>query len=159
VLDPDRDAGARPMMATRRERIGLGAMVRAGARAASRYTGTVLGVFVVQSLLAGAAGLAIAQVLGSEFARRPRFDEAVAGALTALIECVKHAPAAFLASFWIAIAAILLWIVASWFLVGGVYAVAHERPEGKRETARCFGAGGATTFLVYVRLAIVSALL
>jgi hypothetical protein len=146
-------------MSRTRDKLGLGAMIKAGARTASRYTGTVLGVFVVQSLLAGAAGLAIAQVLASEFATAPRFDEAVAGDLTALIECVRHAPAAFLASIWIAFAAILLWIVASWFLVGGVYAVAHERPEGKRETARCFGAGGAATFLVYVRLAVVSAAL
>jgi hypothetical protein len=141
------------MMSPRRERIGIGAMIRAGARTASHYTGTVLGVFVVQALLAGAAGFAIMQVLASEFAKFPRFDEAVAGDLTALFECMKHAPSAFKASFWIGAAAVVLWMVASWFLVGGVYAVAHERPEGKRETARCFGAGGAATFLVYVRLA------
>jgi hypothetical protein len=147
------------MSAQRRERIGLGAMIKAGGRAASRYTGTVLGVFVVQALLAGTAGFAIAQVLGSEFAKRPRFDEAVAGDLTAFIDCIKHAPSAFRASIWIGVAAVLLWIVVSWFLVGGVYAVAHERPEGKRETARCFGAGGATTFLVYVRLAVLAAVL
>ena len=143
----------------RRERIGLGAMVRAGARTASHYTGTVLGVFVVQALLAGAAGFAIMQVLAAELAKRPRFDEAVGGDLTALFECMKHAPSAFRASFWIGAAAVLLWIVTSWFLVGGVYAVAHERPEGKRETARCFGAGGAATFLVYVRLAALSLVL
>ncbi|HTJ45867.1 MAG TPA: hypothetical protein VL463_27375 [Kofleriaceae bacterium] len=147
------------MSAARRERIGVGAMIRAGGRTASHYTGTVLGVFVVQALLAGAAGFGIAQVLGSEFAKRPRFDEAVSGDLTALVECIKHAPAAFKASFWIGVAAVLLWVVASWFLVGGVYAVAHERPEGKRETARCFGAGGASTFLVYVRLAVLASVL
>ena len=139
-----------------RERIGLGAMISAGGRAASRYTGTVLAIFVVQTLLAVAVLLSIAQVLGAEFATRPRFDDAVAGDAVAFVECVRHAPSVFLASFWIAAAAILLWVVASWFLIGGVYAVAHERPEGKRETARCFGAGGAATFLVYVRLALVS---
>jgi hypothetical protein len=142
-----------------RERLGLGALIRAGLTAASHYTGTVLGLFVVQTLLAGAAGFAIWQVLAAELARRPRFDEAVAGDLTALLECVRHAPVAFLASAWIAISAVLLWVVASWFLIGGVYAVTHERPTGKRETARCFGAGGAATFLVYVRLAVLAAAL
>jgi hypothetical protein len=134
-------------------------MARAGLRTTSHYTGTVLGVFLVQSLLAGAAGLAIMQVLASVFAQRPRFDEAVAGDPTAMIECLKHAAVAFKASFWIALGAVLLWSIASWFLVGGVYAVAHERPEGKRETARAFGAGGAATFLVYVRLALLSIVL
>jgi hypothetical protein len=146
-------------MSARRERIGLGAMIRAGGRTASHYTGTVLGVFVLQVLLASAAGFGIMQVLASEFAKRPRFDEAVSGDLTALIECMRHAPSAFRASFWIAAAVVLLWIILSWFLVGGVYAVAHERPEGRRETARCFGAGGAATFLVYVRLAVLASAL
>src|SRR5262249_50356267 len=108
VLDAIRDAGVRVM---NRDRIGLGTMVRAGARTASHYTGTVLGVFVVQALLAGAAGFAIMQVLASEFAKAPRFDEAVAGDLTALFECVKHAPSAFRASFWIGASAVFLWIV------------------------------------------------
>ena len=147
------------MNGSRRDRVGLGAMVRAGGRTSSRYTGTVLGVFVLQWLLAGAAGFGIAQVLGSEFAKRPRFDEAVGGDLTALVECIKHAPSAFKASFWIGVAAVVLWNVCSWFLVGGVYAVAHERPDGKRETARCFGAGGAATFLVYLRLAVLASAL
>ncbi len=139
--------------------LGVGAMARGGGRTASRYTGTVLGVFVVQALFAHAAGLAVMEVLASVFARRPRFDEAVSGDLTAMLECLEHAPVAFKASFWIAMGAVLFWVMASWFLVGGVYAVAHERPEGKRETARAFGAGGAATFLVYVRLAVISVLL
>lgn len=143
-------------MSARRERVGLGAMARGGGRTASHYTGTVLAVFVTQWLIASAAGLAIMQVLESVFAKRPRFDEAVGGDLVALFECIRHAPIAFMASFWIGLGAVLLWIVASWFLTGGVYAVAHERPEGKRETAKAFGAGGATTFLVYVRLAAIS---
>jgi hypothetical protein len=33
-----------------------------------------------------------------------------------------------------------------------------ERPRGRTDTARCFGAGGATYFLVFARLALVSLL-
>jgi len=146
-------------MTGRREPIGLRGMTRAGGRAVSTYTGTVLGVFVVQALVAAAAGVAIMQVLAAVFAQRPRFDEAVSGDLVALVECVRSAAVAFKAAFWIGAGAILLWVIASWFLIGGINAVASERPEGKRATARTFGAGGASTFLVYVRLAALSLLL
>jgi hypothetical protein len=146
-------------MTGRREPVSLGEMVRAGGRTVSTYTGTVLGVFVVQTLVAAAAGIAIMQVLAAVFAQRPRFDEAVSGDLVALIECVRHAAVAFKASFWIGMGAVLFWVIASWFLIGGIYAVASERPEGKRATARTFGAGGASTFLVYLRLAALSLVL
>jgi hypothetical protein len=46
--------------------------------------------------------------------------------------------------------------VISWFLVGGIQAVLAQRPEGRGETARCFGAGGASTFLAYARIALCS---
>jgi hypothetical protein len=50
--------------------------------------------------------------------------------------------------------AIMLWQLASWFLVGGIYGVLAQRPEGRGDTARCFGASGASTYLAYLRLAL-----
>jgi hypothetical protein len=47
----------------------------------------------------------------------------------------------------------------SWFLVGGLISVLAERPHGRRETARTFGAGGASHFFVLARLGALSAFL
>ena len=52
------------------------------------------------------------------------------------------------------LAAVLLWQLASWFLVGGLYGVLAQLPEGRRDTARCFGAAGTATYLKYARLAL-----
>ncbi len=49
--------------------------------------------------------------------------------------------------------AIVVWQLASWFLVGGLYGVLAQRPENRGDTARCFGASGAATYLAYARLA------
>jgi hypothetical protein len=48
----------------------------------------------------------------------------------------------------------LLWQLASWFIAGGIYGVLANRPEGRGDTARCFGASGVITFLRYVRLTL-----
>jgi len=137
-------------------RLGLGELIRAGGRAVSKYTGTVLAVFVVQSLVALAAMLAIAVVLAQAFAHLPMFDDAVDGDLIALIYCVRYGRPSFLAIGGIVFGAILLWQLASWFLVGGLNGVLGQRPEGRGDTARCFGASGATTYLTYARLAVCS---
>jgi hypothetical protein len=50
--------------------------------------------------------------------------------------------------------AVLLWELVSWFVVGGLYGVLAQRPEGRGETARCFGAAASTTYLAYARLAL-----
>jgi hypothetical protein len=141
---------------TGREGVSLRSMVRAGGRALATYTGTALGVFAVQVVFTGIAFFAIMQVLAAVFAHRPLFDDAVDGDLVALLECIRHAAQATRAMFWIGLGAIFLWVVTSWFLIGGIYAVVAERPEGKRDTARIFGAGGAATFFVYLRLAVVA---
>ncbi|MEZ4368731.1 MAG: hypothetical protein R2939_21010 [Kofleriaceae bacterium] len=67
-------------------------MTRAGAALAWRYAGTYLAIYVAQALLAATAMVATANVLAAEFARRPRFDDAVDGDLVALIEVVRAAP-------------------------------------------------------------------
>jgi hypothetical protein len=139
--------------------LGLGAMIAAGGRAVSEFTGMVLGLFAVQAMLALGSGLVVAQLLASQFATRPMFDAAVDGDLASLIEVLRGEPALMSASQWLSLAAVLLWMVLSWFLVGGALAVLTERPRGRRETARAFGAGGASTFFVFVRLGLASAVL
>ncbi len=137
-------------------RIGLGELLAIGVRSVSRYTGTVLAVFVVQSLVAAACMVAVATVLAQTFSHLPIFDEAVDGDLVAQIWCLRHARPSLFAIGGLVFGAILLWQLASWFLVGGLYGVLAQRPEGRGDTARCFGASGAATYLAYARLAMCS---
>ena len=135
---------------------GLGDMIGAGLRGISRYTGTLFAVFLVQSLIAAACMLGIAVVLAQAFAHLPMLDEAVDGELVAMLWVARHGRGTFVAIGAIVFAAILLWQLAAWFLAGGLYGVLAERPETRGETARCFGASGATTYLAYARLAACS---
>jgi len=137
-------------------RLGLGDLLRAGARAVSKYTGTVLAVFVVQSLVAVGCLLAIAVIFAQAFSHLPMFDEAVDGDLVALLWCIRYARPSFLAIAGVMFGAIMFWQLASWFLAGGLYGVLAQRPESRGETARCFGASGASTYLTYARLALCS---
>ncbi|MDQ3368646.1 MAG: hypothetical protein M3680_24725 [Myxococcota bacterium] len=129
-------------------------LVSAGGRAVSKYTGTLLALFVVQSLFAAACMVAMAVVLAQAFSHLPLFDEAVDGDLVALVWCVRHANASFLAIGALAFGTLVFWQLASWFLIGGVYGVFAQRPEGRGDTARCFGASGVATYLAYARLAL-----
>src|ERR1041384_3258168 len=135
-------------------RLGLGDLISAGPRAVSRYTGTLLAVFVAQSIVAATGGFAAALVFARVFAPLPMFDEAVDGDLVALIYCFRYSTASLVAIAGIAFGAIMVWQLASWFLVGGIYGVLAQRPEGRGDTARCFGASGAATYLTYARLAL-----
>lgn len=137
---------------------GLRALVRGGVRAVSQYTGMLLALFIVHLLVAWGAGVIIAQILARAFADKPLFDEAVDGDLVALLEVLRSSQAVTNAVTWVAIGAVLAWMVVSWFLAGGVLAVFTARPRGRTETARCFGAGGADHFLVFARLALITAL-
>ena len=137
----------------------LRGLLRAGARDLSDYTGMVLGLFLVQVIVAWGAWVVIAGVLISAFAGRPMFDDAVDGDLMSWLELLRQHRAVFEAVGAIAIGAAVAWVTISWFLVGGVLAVLTERPRGRRETARCFGAGGASTFLVFARLGLWSLVL
>jgi hypothetical protein len=138
-------------------RVGFGQMVRAGARAVQRYTGTLLALFVVQALIALGATSVMALIFAERFADWPRFDEGVDGDVAALIEALRGARATVQAIGWVGLGTIVLWAMVSWFLAGGLIAVLGERPQGRRDTARCFGAGGASSFLVLARLAAWSA--
>jgi hypothetical protein len=135
-------------------RLTLGDLAGSGSRAIKRYTGTLLAVFVVQTIVAVGSMMAMAVVLAQVFAHLPMWDDAVDGDLVSLITCVKIAHANLLACIGIAFGALLLWQFASWFLVGGVYGVFAKRPEGRGDTARTFGASGAGTYLAYARLAL-----
>ena len=135
---------------------GLGELLGAGVRAVSKYTGTVLAIFVVQGIVATAVMLAVALVLAQTFSHLPMFDEAVDGSLVALLWCLRYGRESFLAVAAIILGAVLLWQLASWFVIGGLYGVLAQRPEGRGDTARCFGASGAITYLRYARLALCS---
>ena len=137
-------------------RLGLGDMLAAGTRAVARYTGTLLAVFVVQTLLAIVCMIAVSIALAQAFSHMPMWDEAVDGDFVALIYCLRYGKASLLASAGIAFGALLLWLLVSWFLVGGIHGVLAQRPEGRGETARCFGASGANTYLAYAKLAFCS---
>ena len=137
-------------------RLGIADMLRVGPRAVGRYTGTLLAVFVVQTLVAIACMFAVATVLAQVFAHHPLWNEAVDGDLVALIACVRWAKVSLFACGGIVLGALLLWQLAAGFLVGGLYGVLAQNPEGRGDTARCFGASGASTYLPYVRLALCS---
>jgi hypothetical protein len=137
-------------------RLGIGDMLGAGTRALGRYTGTLLAVFVVQTLLAIVCMVAVSIALAQAFSHMPMWDEAVDGDFVALIYCLRYGKASLLASAGIAFGALLLWLLVSWFLVGGIHGVLAQRPEGRGETARCFGASGANTYLAYAKLALCS---
>jgi hypothetical protein len=137
-------------------RLGLGDMLGAGTRALGRYTGTLLAVFVVQTLLAIVCMIAVSIALAQAFSHMPMWDEAVGGDFVSLIYCLRYGKASLLASAGIAFGALLLWLLVSWFLVGGIHGVLAQRPEGRGETARCFGASGANTYLAYAKLALCS---
>jgi hypothetical protein len=136
--------------------LGLGDLVRAGGRAVSRYTGTVLALFIAQSLVAGVAIVTVAQIFASELAQRPMFDDAVDGDLVSLVHILRDMPHIVWAAGWTMFGVVLVWMIASWFLVGGTLAVLADRPEGRAATARTFGAGGANTFLSFVALQVLS---
>lgn len=135
-------------------RLGLGDLISAGPRAVGRYTGTLLAVFLVQTILAIGCMVGIAALLAQAFSHLPMFDEAVDGDLVALINCVRYAHAHIMGAAGIAFGALLLWDLASWFLVGGTLGVLAHKPEGRGDTARTFGASGAATYLAYARLAL-----
>ena len=137
-------------------RLTLGDLVSSGSRALTRYTGTLLTVFVVQSLVAIATMLACAVVLATVFSHLPMWDYAVDGDLVSLVTGLRFAKINLVACGGIGFGALLLWQLASWFLVGGVYGVLAQRPEGRAETARTFGASGTATYLAYARLALCS---
>ena len=138
------------------KRLGLRDLVGAGPRAVGRYTGTLLAVFVVQTLVAVAVMLSVAVVLAQSFAHLPLWDDAVDGDTLALAWCLRFARSHLVACGGIALGGLFLWGLASWFLVGGVIGVLAQKPEGRGDTARCFGASGATTYLKYARLALCS---
>lgn len=137
-------------------RASLGELLRGGLRALSRYTGTVLAVFVVQSIVAIGCMLGMTVALAQELAHLPMFDDAVDGDLVALIWTIRSADSALLAVGAIALGALVFWQLATWFLVGGLVGVFANKPEGRGDTARCFGASGTATYLAYARLALCS---
>jgi len=137
-------------------RIGMGDMIGAGNRGVGRYTGTLLAVFVTQTIVALACMASITVALSLIFARLPIWDDAVDGDLAALLFSLRYGRTSLLAVAGIVFGGLVLWQLTTWFLVGGINGVLANRPEGRAETAKCFGASGASTYLAYARLAVCS---
>lgn len=131
-------------------------LTSAGWNALGRYTGTLLVLFVVQLVLTGAAVFGMAQLLASVFAQSPYFDRAVDLDLAAALYFLRNHREVLVAAGWIGLGAVLMWQVGSWFLTAGAMGVLAAHPEGRAETARCFGAAGAAGFLPFVGVALMS---
>ncbi|MGE0871832.1 MAG: hypothetical protein AB7P03_24965 [Kofleriaceae bacterium] len=125
-----------------------------GSRTVWRYLGTLFSVFLVQGAIAALCMVGVWVVLANAFSHLPLFDEAVDGDLVALIWCLQYGRPSMLAVGAIVFAILVVWQAASWFLAGGLYGVIAAGPEGRNDTARCFGASGANTYLAYARLAL-----
>lgn len=132
------------------------ALWRRGVGVAWRYAGVALSTFVIQLLIASGAGFVAAQMLAAAFARRPYFDAAVDGDVTAWAHLLVTQLEVFRGILWVPLAAALLWVVVSWFLRGGVLRVFAERPDDRAGTMEAFARGGARNFWAYARLGLMS---
>ena len=101
-------------------RLGLGDLIRVAPRALGRYTGTLLSVFVVQTIVTIACMLGVTFVLAATFGKLPMWDDAVDGDLVSLIWCLRHGGSAIIASTGVVFGALLIWQLVSWVLVGGL---------------------------------------
>lgn len=137
-------------------RASLGLMLRAGVRSLVRYPGLVVALYLVQLALSAGAALVMLTVLTRVFGVRPLFDRAMEGDVAALLECFRD-PAGAQALFGLictGLGAAFLYGALSWFLTAGLIAVFLDAPSRGREVARWFGAGGASSFFAFFRLAL-----
>lgn len=134
----------------------LSKMISRGAHVLRRYPGLVGTLYAIQFAVAFGAGWVMTRILATAFANQPLFDAAVDDDTVALVTVIAAKPTVFASVAWVGIGALGLYAVLSWFLSGGLIATLLETPRGRRETARCFGAGGASTFLAYARLGLLS---
>ncbi len=132
------------------------ALWRRGFAEAWRYAGVVMTTFLIQLLIASGAGFVAAQMLAAAFSRRPYFDAAVDGDVTAWVHLLTTQLEVFRGILWVPLAAALLWVVVSWFLRGGVLRVFAERPDDRARTMEAFARGGASNFWAYARLGLMS---
>jgi len=133
-------------------------LTRSAARALRRFPGLVGSLYLAQVGISLAAAALMAVLLSDAFARRPVFDRALDGDLSALATSVLGAPGLLSALSVIAFGAVLLYWLVSLFMTGGLIAVLLDPPDRRREVARWFGAGGAANFFPLLRLALWSLL-
>lgn len=132
------------------------ALWRAAFASAWRYAGVFAMTFGLQLILASAAGFIVAQMLGATFARAPYFDMAIDGDVTAWLHLLGAHLAVFRDLLWIPMAMVLLWVMISWFLRGGILRVYAAEPEDRIGTALAFSRGGVLNFWPFARLGILS---
>jgi hypothetical protein len=130
----------------------LFALARAGARALRRFPGLVGTLYLAQVGISVAAAGLVSMLLSEAFGRRPIFDRALDGDLSALLTSYWAQPALLSTVAVIAGGAVLLYWLVSMFMTGGLIAVLLDPPDRRREVARWFGAGGAANFFPLLRL-------
>jgi len=142
------------MSAERRVRRGprLGQMLLLGVRLLRSYPGLAAVLYFLQLFLSLVAAWAMAAAMTAALGKNPLLDRAVDGDGLALVVLVRDNPNLIAALLAIALAAVILYAVISWFLIGGLIATYLERPASRRAVAERFGAGAAATFLCYARL-------
>ncbi|MBK9070615.1 MAG: hypothetical protein IPL79_06390 [Myxococcales bacterium] len=129
---------------------------RRGLSTAWGYAGVVLATFLIQLLIASGAGFVAAQMLAAAFSRRPYFDAAIDGDVTAWAHLLVAHLDVFRGILWVPLAAAMLWVALSWFLRGGVLRVFAEQPDDRTRTMEAFARGGASNFWSYARLGLMS---
>jgi hypothetical protein len=127
-------------------------LLRAGGRALGAFPGLAAALYLVQLALSVAAAWLVAVPLDLAFGDRPVFARAMDGDLPSLVTCLSSEPGLAAALAMIALGAVLLYALLSWFLTAGTLAVLAERPAGRGDLARCFGAAGAGHIGRFARL-------
>jgi hypothetical protein len=139
-------------------RPGVRVLLQAGGRALIRFPGLCASIYLVQLALSTGAAALMGALLARAFARRPLFDQAMAGDLAALMTSFRDQPQLMSSLVWIGAGAVLLYLVVSWLLTAGLIAVLLDPPSRRREVARWFGAGAAANFFPLLRLGLWAAL-
>ena len=129
-------------------------LVRRGCSSVSDHRRLALAVYLVQLLMSVAAAAVIARALANALGRSPLFDKAVDGNLLAMLIVLREHATLFATFIWIGIGTAAVYSIVSWYLVGGFVTVFIERPLTWRQRVERFGAGGASLFFPYLRLAV-----
>jgi hypothetical protein len=128
--------------------------VRHGGQALRERAGLAGCCYLVQLGLSFAAAWAASRCLIAGFGGGTLLERVADGEVVATILALRHQPAVFAAVLTLAAAAALLYLVVSWFLLGGLVSTLLQPPDNRAGTVRQFGAGAATMFFSYCRLAI-----
>lgn len=134
----------------------IGAMLRHGVHGLRAYPGLFACLYLVQLAISGGAAAIMGVLMSGAWGKSETLTRAASGDAAALAFLLRDGPHVIAALFWLLAGAVALYALLSWYLAGGLNAVLLSRPADRRDTARVFGAGGAFTFLAYLRLGLLS---